>query len=218
MTKSSTAKARSLGKMPGDDWQRFANVRAYLRLHVGPSRQEAPVHGPGVRPDDASGTSHEALDWWLLDHWPHQGVQALIARPQPSLSRHAGAPRARLRAGRASAGSSSTTTPSRSSPSCGMGEADDPPVAVVCNFTPVPRNAYRIGLPLAGRWREMLNTDAQATAAPTSAISARHRRAAPVARPAGLGGADAAAARDAVSDLRGPMRPRDERQDDRREE
>ena len=34
------------------------------------------------------------------------------------------------------------------------------PVAVVCNFTPVPRTGYRIGLPHAGRWREILNTDA----------------------------------------------------------
>ena len=40
------------------------------------------------------------------------------------------------------------------------GDATDRPVAVVCNFTPVPRHAYRIGLPFAGRWREVLNTDA----------------------------------------------------------
>jgi 1,4-alpha-glucan branching enzyme len=33
-------------------------------------------------------------------------------------------------------------------------------VAVICNFTPVPRHGYRVGLPFAGRWREMLNTDA----------------------------------------------------------
>jgi 1,4-alpha-glucan branching enzyme len=42
-----------------------------------------------------------------------------------------------------------------------MGETDDPPVAVVCNFTPEVRNGYRIGLPLVGAWREALNTDAQ---------------------------------------------------------
>ena len=40
------------------------------------------------------------------------------------------------------------------------GAADDAPVAVVCNFTPVPRSGYRIGLPHAGRWREILNSDA----------------------------------------------------------
>ena len=41
------------------------------------------------------------------------------------------------------------------------GGAGDPPVAVVVNFTPVPRQDYRIGLPAPGRWREILNTDAQ---------------------------------------------------------
>jgi 1,4-alpha-glucan branching enzyme len=41
-----------------------------------------------------------------------------------------------------------------------MGEERDPPVAVVCNFTPEIRRNYRIGLPHSGRWREALNTDA----------------------------------------------------------
>ena len=45
-------KGSLLGKMPGDDWQSFANARAYLRLHVGPPGQEAPVHGPGIRADE----------------------------------------------------------------------------------------------------------------------------------------------------------------------
>jgi 1,4-alpha-glucan branching enzyme len=40
------------------------------------------------------------------------------------------------------------------------GNADDRPVAVVANFTPVPRHRYRIGLPWPGRWREILNSDA----------------------------------------------------------
>jgi len=41
-----------------------------------------------------------------------------------------------------------------------MGAESDPPVAVVCNFTPEVRQNYRIGLPHSGRWREALNTDA----------------------------------------------------------
>jgi 1,4-alpha-glucan branching enzyme len=40
-------------------------------------------------------------------------------------------------------------------------QADDsPPIAVVCNFTPVPRHNYRLGVPKGGRWRELLNSDA----------------------------------------------------------
>jgi 1,4-alpha-glucan branching enzyme len=38
--------------------------------------------------------------------------------------------------------------------------ADDPPVAIICNFTPLPRHDYRVGLPFPGRWREVMNTDA----------------------------------------------------------
>jgi 1,4-alpha-glucan branching enzyme len=40
------------------------------------------------------------------------------------------------------------------------GDPDDPPVVVICNFTPVARAGYRVGLPFAGHWREVLNTDA----------------------------------------------------------
>jgi 1,4-alpha-glucan branching enzyme len=40
-----------------------------------------------------------------------------------------------------------------------LGAPGDPPVAVICNFTPVPRHNYRVGLPQAGPWREILNTD-----------------------------------------------------------
>jgi 1,4-alpha-glucan branching enzyme len=42
------------------------------------------------------------------------------------------------------------------------GGPDDHPVAIVCNFTPVPRHGYRVGLPFPGRWREVMNTDASA--------------------------------------------------------
>jgi 1,4-alpha-glucan branching enzyme len=42
------------------------------------------------------------------------------------------------------------------------GEAGDPPVLVVANFTPVPREGYRVGVPRAGFWREILNSDATA--------------------------------------------------------
>jgi 1,4-alpha-glucan branching enzyme len=41
-----------------------------------------------------------------------------------------------------------------------FGAEGDPPVAVICNFTPVPRPAYRVGLPAAGRWVEAFNSDA----------------------------------------------------------
>ena len=42
-----------------------------------------------------------------------------------------------------------------------VGNAEDAPIAAICNFTPVPRDNYRIGLPFAGVWREIMNTDAE---------------------------------------------------------
>jgi len=42
-----------------------------------------------------------------------------------------------------------------------LGNDDDPPALVVCNFTPVPRQGYRIGVPSGGRWCERINTDSQ---------------------------------------------------------
>ena len=53
-------KGSLLSQMPGDDWQKFANLRAYYALHVGPSRQEAAVHGPGIRARARSGTTSTA--------------------------------------------------------------------------------------------------------------------------------------------------------------
>ena len=45
-------------------------------------------------------------------------------------------------------------------PICARGEADDPPVLAIANFTPVPREGYRVGVPRGGFWRELLNSDA----------------------------------------------------------
>ena len=52
------------------------------------------------------------------------------------------------------------TRSSRWSPGCAGAATADSPVAIVCNFTPVSRQAYRVGLPFPGRWREVMNTDA----------------------------------------------------------
>ena len=56
-------KGSLIDKMAGDDWQKFADSARLLRLHVGLSRQEAAVHGPGVRAARANGARARALDW-----------------------------------------------------------------------------------------------------------------------------------------------------------
>jgi 1,4-alpha-glucan branching enzyme len=147
------------GKMPGDEWQRFANVRAYLGFMWGHPGKKLLFMGQEFG-QTTEWNVHEALPWWLLDHWPHQGVQALM-RDLNRLYRETPALYARdcesegFRWVVVNDDAQSVFAFLR------MGEANDPPVAVVCNFTPEVRNAYRIGLPLAGAWREALNTDAQ---------------------------------------------------------
>ena len=100
-------KGSMIGRMPGDDWQKFARLRNLLRLHVGPSGQEAAVHGrrvravgrverrpqPGLAPAGAGGAP---------------GRAAAGARPEQRLSPLPGAARARLRAAAVSSGSATT--------------------------------------------------------------------------------------------------------------
>ena len=64
--------------MPGDHWQKLANLRALYALHVGPPRQEAAVHGRRVRPGATSGAHERSLDWHLLERAEHAGVQSLV--------------------------------------------------------------------------------------------------------------------------------------------
>ena len=139
----------------------FANLRALLRVDVGPPRQAAAVHGRRARAGAASGSTTRSLDWHLLDD-PRARRRA-VARPRPQPRRS----RASRRCGRAtsrptgSAGSTPTTATTACSRSLRFGpDGGRPPVVCVANLTPVPRHGYRLGLPAGGRWREVLDTDA----------------------------------------------------------
>ena len=182
-------KGSLVGKMPGDEWQRFANVRAYLGFMWGHPGKKLLFMGQEFG-QTTEWNVHEALPWWLLDYWPHQGVQALMRdlnrlyRDTPALyARDCEAEGFRWIVVNDDAQSVFAFLR--------MGEANDPPVAVVCNFTPEVRNAYRIGLPRAGAWREALNTDAQGYGGSNVGNLGRvDRRAAAAAWTAGFGGAD----------------------------
>ncbi len=93
-------KGSLLGKMPGDDWQKFANLRLLYALHVRASRQEAALHG---RTSSAKARVGPRLAAWTgtCSNTPaHRGVAAPGRRPQPSLPRPPRAPRARPGSGR----------------------------------------------------------------------------------------------------------------------
>jgi len=145
-----------LGRMPGDYWQRFANLRAYYAFMWAQPGKKLLFMGQefGQLNEWNEDTS---LDWYLLDQAPHRGIHDLIRdlnrvyRTQPSLHARDCEPDG-FRWIVANDRDQSVFAWLRLVP-------DAPPVAVVVNFTPVPRPAYRIGLPEPGRWREILNTD-----------------------------------------------------------
>ncbi|HEY8282495.1 MAG TPA: 1,4-alpha-glucan branching protein GlgB, partial [Leifsonia sp.] len=152
-------KGSLLSKMPGDHWQQLANVRAFLAfMWAHPGKQLLFMGQEFGQPSEWS--EERGLDWWILDQPSHRGLWDLVAqlnavyRATPALwaldndpagfdwldgSDAAGNVVAFLR-----------------------WDADGSPVAVLMNFSGNPHHDYKIGLPFAGEWEELLNTDSEA--------------------------------------------------------
>jgi 1,4-alpha-glucan branching enzyme len=146
-----------LSKMPGDDWQRFANLRlllGYMWLHPGKKL----LFMGGEFGQWREWNHDQSLDWHLLALEPHQRLQQWVRdlnrlyRAEPAL--HVGDCRAEgfewIDSGDAA----------HSVLSFLRRGGDGKAVVIVCNFTPVPRHNYRVGVPGGGFWREVLNSDA----------------------------------------------------------
>jgi len=151
-------KGSILGRMPGDEWQKFANVRAYYGFMWGHPGKKLLFMGQEfgqAREWDFKGE----LDWHLLQNPLNRGLSDAVARLN-RLHRDTPALHARdcepegFRWIVADDADQSVLAWLR------FGGAEDAPVAVVSNFTPVPRAGYRIGLPEPGRWEEIFNSDA----------------------------------------------------------
>src|SRR6185312_3383073 len=147
-----------LGKMFGDEWQKFANARAYygfMWAHPGKKLLFMGQEFGQLR----EWNFDAELDWHLLEQDRHRGLQQLV-RDLNRLHRDIPA----LHARDCDAGGFQWIVVDDAEQSIlaflRHGGADDRSVAVVANFTPVPRHHYRIGLPQPGRWREILNSDA----------------------------------------------------------
>jgi 1,4-alpha-glucan branching enzyme len=153
-------KGSLLGKMPGDPWQKFANLRAYLGfMWTHPGKKLLFMGGEMAQPTE---WNHDtALPWPLLDDPRHRGVQRLVHdlnaayRGIPALHRQDCAPEGfRWVVGDDRAQSVFAWLR--------FGAEGEAPALVVCNMTPVPRHGYRIGVPRGGTWHEVLNTDGAA--------------------------------------------------------
>jgi len=151
-------KGTILGRMPGDDWQQFANLRAYYAFMWGHPGKKLLFMGQEFA-QRAEWNHDVGLDWGLTEAPAHAGVRRLVR----DLNRlHSEIP-ALHRLDCESAGFRWIVgDDADQSVFAWLRLSDDgaPPVAVICNFTPVPRFGYRVGLPHAGGWREILNTDA----------------------------------------------------------
>jgi len=146
-------KGSLIGKMAGDDWQKRANLRLlFAWQHAQPGKKLVFMGGEFGQVGE---WSHErSLDWHLLGDPAHAGIQRWVRdlnhlyRGSPALAASDFDPRA--------------------TEWVGMDDADQSVVALrrgdllwVLNFTPVPRHNYRVGVPSAGQWREILNSDAK---------------------------------------------------------
>ncbi|NRA50217.1 MAG: 1,4-alpha-glucan branching protein GlgB, partial [Phaeodactylibacter sp.] len=153
-------KGSIMDRMPGDEWQKFANLRllyGYMFTHPGTQL---------LYMGDEFGQTTEwniekGLEWWLTEFDTHKGLQSWIKalngfyRNEPALHQkqfnaegfqwidhndHQNSTLSYLR----------------------YGEDTDRPVAIICNFTPIGRKDYKVGLPFPGPWKEVLNSDDKA--------------------------------------------------------
>jgi len=145
-----------LNKMPGDEWQRFANLRASLGyMYAQPGKKLLVM---GCELGQSSEWDHDSqLDWWLLGYEPHRQIQDYVKAlnqlytSQPALHE--------VDFTWEGFGWIDFRDVDQSTVAF-IRRAKDPSdlVVVIANFTPVPREGYRVGVPVAGFYRELLNS------------------------------------------------------------
>ncbi|WP_374649771.1 1,4-alpha-glucan branching protein GlgB [Rhizorhabdus sp.] len=150
-------KGSLLTKMAGDDWQKFANLRAYYALMWGYPGKKLLFMGQEFA-QRAEWSEERALDWHLLDAPAHAGVKLLV-RDLNRLYRE----RPALHARDCEAEGFAWLVPDDAERSVFAWQRNAPgekTVVIVANMTPVLHGGYRLRLPHGGRWREILNSDA----------------------------------------------------------
>jgi 1,4-alpha-glucan branching enzyme len=152
-------KGSIVGKMPGDEWQRFANLRLlYGYMFAQPGKK---LLFMGDEFGQVREWGHDmSLEWHVLQYPVHAGVQKWVEqlnrvyREEPALHEIETDP-----AGFEWVDCNDTAASVVSL--LRKGKRPEDTILVVCNFTPIPRESYRIGVPFGGFWRELLNSDAK---------------------------------------------------------
>lgn len=149
-------KGSILTRMPGDDWQQAANLRAYYGFMFGHPGKKLNFMGNEIA-QSAEWNHQSQLDWWLLEHDRHRGTQQLfkdlnkLYRNEPALHEKDCDPSGFRWIHHEDAEGSVFSF---------IRSADNGDVIVVIsNMTPSPHPHYRLGVPVAGRYRVILNTD-----------------------------------------------------------
>jgi 1,4-alpha-glucan branching enzyme len=147
-----------LSKMPGDEWQRFANTRAFLSFMYGHPGKKLLFMGSEIG-QTAEWNSEGQVEWWLLDHEIHRRLQAFCAAinalyvSEPAMYEvdfhYSGFEWIDFHDSQNSVVAFIRRAKRR-----------EDHLVFVCNFTPTPHRAYRLGFPEAGLYREIFNSDA----------------------------------------------------------
>ncbi|MBC7724370.1 MAG: 1,4-alpha-glucan branching protein GlgB [Burkholderiaceae bacterium] len=150
-------KGSLLHKMPGDQWQKLANLRAYLAfMWAHPGKQLLFMGQEFGQPSEWS--EQRGLDWWILDQPVHQGLMKLVGqlnhvyKHESALWQQDNSP-AGFEWIDGGAAEQNVVSFLRWS-------TDGQPIAVIMNFSGTPIGPYRVGLPFSGTWDELVNTDA----------------------------------------------------------
>ncbi len=151
-------KGSMLAKMPGNEWEKFANLRAYYAyMWTMPGKKLLFMGCEFAQPEE---WNHDAeLNWGAAEQPAHNGVRQLV-RDLNTLYRETPA----LHAKDCEAGGFAWISNDQSQSTLAYaryGGLIDAPVIVICNFTPVERLDFRVGVPKEGFWEEALNTDAK---------------------------------------------------------
>lgn len=144
-----------VSKMPGDEWQRFANLRllySYMYSHPGHKL----LFMGGEFGQTSEWNMDESLEWHLLEHAPHSGMQNLVKdlnkiyKEEKAFFQYSFEPKGFQWVDH---------TDNQQSVLSYIRHSDEDMILVVCNFTPNPHSNYRLGVPQIGKWKEIFNSD-----------------------------------------------------------
>jgi len=152
-------KGSLLRKMPGDHWQQLANLRAYLAFMWAHPGKQLLFMGSEFG-QESEWAESRSLDWWLTDNPDHRGVQTLVH----DLNRvYSESPSLWTRDADPTGFQWIDANDASNNVFSFLRHGDDgSALACIANFSAIPHEGYRVGVPHAGRWDEVLNTDADA--------------------------------------------------------